>query len=56
MDATVLGIVGMCLIAVIVGLARITAWWLDRRDHAADQRAKEAAIVAQARAEVRNGR
>lgn len=26
MDATVLGIVGMCLIAVIVGAARITAW------------------------------
>ncbi len=35
-----------------IGLARIVSWLLDRRDHAAAQRANEAAIVAQARAEI----
>ncbi|WP_180878353.1 hypothetical protein [Stenotrophomonas maltophilia] len=35
-----------------VGLARIVSWLLDRRDRAAVQRAKEAAIVAQACAEL----
>lgn len=54
MDATVLGIVGMCLIAVIVGLARITAWWLDRREYAAGQGVRQAIAIAQARAEVRH--
>lgn len=38
--------------AVSIGAARIVSWLLDRRDHAAIQRAKEAAIVAQARAEL----
>lgn len=38
--------------AVSIGAARIVSWLLDRRGHAADQRAKEAAVVAQARAEV----
>lgn len=38
--------------AVSIGAARIVSWLLDRRDRAAAQRAKEAAIVAQARAEL----
>ncbi|WP_312591282.1 hypothetical protein, partial [Stenotrophomonas maltophilia] len=38
--------------AVSIGAARIVSWLLDRRDHAAVQRAKEAAIVAQGRAEL----
>lgn len=38
--------------ATSVGAARIVSWLLDRRDHAAVQRAKEATIVAQARAEL----
>ncbi|AUI07617.1 hypothetical protein [Stenotrophomonas maltophilia] len=38
--------------AVSIGAARIVSWLLDRRDHAAVRRAKEAAIVAQARAEL----
>lgn len=38
--------------AISIGGARIVSWLLDRRDHAAVQRAEEAAIVAQARAEV----
>lgn len=38
--------------AVSIGAARIISWLLDRRDHAAVQRAKEAAFVAQARAEL----
>lgn len=38
--------------AVSIGAARIISWLLDRRDHAAVQRAKEAAIIAQARAEL----
>lgn len=38
--------------AVSIGAARIVSWLLDRRDSATAQRAKEAAIVAQARAEV----
>ncbi len=38
--------------AVSIGAARIVSWLLDRRDHVAVQRAKEAAIVAQARAEL----
>ncbi|EKT4090981.1 hypothetical protein QEG23_000453 [Stenotrophomonas maltophilia] len=37
---------------ITIGLARIVSWLLDRRDHAAVQRANEAAIVAQARAEL----
>lgn len=52
MDATVLGIVGMCLIVVIMALARITAWWLDRRGYTAGQGAREAIAIAQARAEL----
>ncbi len=43
----------LAAIAVVsIGAARIVSWLLDRRDRAAVQRAKEAAIVAQARAEV----
>lgn len=43
----------LAAIAVVsIGAARIVSWLLDRRDHAAVQRAKEAAIVAQARAEL----
>ncbi|WP_080148795.1 hypothetical protein [Stenotrophomonas indicatrix] len=38
--------------AVSIGGARIVLWQLDRRDCAAIQRAKEAAFVAQARAEL----
>ncbi|WP_448141057.1 hypothetical protein [Stenotrophomonas sepilia] len=38
--------------AVSIGVARIVSWLLDRRDHAAAQRAREADIVAQARAEL----
>ncbi|MCU1054625.1 hypothetical protein JAK47_08790 [Stenotrophomonas maltophilia] len=38
--------------AVSIGAARIVSWLLDRRDHAAVRRAKEAAFVAQARAEL----
>ncbi|OWR29669.1 hypothetical protein CEE55_17185 [Stenotrophomonas pavanii] len=38
--------------AVSIGTARIVSWLLDRRDRAAAQRVKEAAIVAQARAEL----
>ncbi|WP_445394471.1 hypothetical protein [Stenotrophomonas maltophilia] len=40
------------IVAVSIGGARIVSWLLDRRDHAAVQRAKEAAFVAQARAEL----
>ncbi|HDS1149188.1 TPA: hypothetical protein QDZ88_001475 [Stenotrophomonas maltophilia] len=40
------------IVVVSIGAARIVSWLLDRRDHAAVQRAKEAAIVAQARAEL----
>lgn len=38
--------------AVSIGAARIVSWLLDRRDRAAVRRAKEAAIVVQARAEL----
>lgn len=38
--------------SVSIGAARIVSWLLDRRDHAAVQSAKEAAFVAQARAEL----
>ncbi|HEL4242953.1 hypothetical protein I5U23_16525 [Stenotrophomonas maltophilia] len=38
--------------AVSIGAARIVSWLLDRRDRAAVQRANEAAIVVQARAEL----
>lgn len=38
--------------AISIGAARIVSWVLDRRDRAAVQRAKEAAFVAQARAEL----
>lgn len=37
---------------VSIGGARIVSWLLDRRDCAAIQRAREAAFVAQARAEL----
>lgn len=43
----------LAAIAVIsIGAARIVSWLLDRCDQVAAQRAKEAAIVAQARAEL----
>ncbi|WP_329767787.1 hypothetical protein [Stenotrophomonas muris] len=38
--------------AVSIGAARIVSWLLDRRDHAAIRRAKEATFVSQARAEL----
>ncbi len=38
--------------AVSIGSARIVSWMLDRRDRAAVQRPKEAAIVAHAHAEL----
>lgn len=38
--------------AVSIGAARIVSWVLDRRERAAVRRAKEAAIVVQARAEL----
>ncbi|HEL3808747.1 TPA: hypothetical protein UMT89_000053 [Stenotrophomonas maltophilia] len=38
--------------AISIGAARIVSRLLDRRDHAAVQRAKEATFVAQARAEL----
>lgn len=40
------------IVVFAIGAARIVSWLLDRRDRAAVQRAKEAAIVAQARAEL----
>lgn len=40
------------VVAFSIGCARIVSWLLDRRDRATAQRAKEAAIVAQARAEL----
>lgn len=40
------------IVAVSIGGARIVSWLLDRRDRAAVQRAKEAAFVALARAEL----
>lgn len=40
------------IVVVSIGAARIVSWLLDRRDLAAVRRAKEAAIVAQARAEI----
>lgn len=40
------------IVTVSIGGARIVSWLLDRRDHAAVQRAKEATMVAQARAEL----
>jgi len=40
------------IVAVAIGAARIVSWLLDRRDRAAAQRAKEAAFVFQARAEL----
>ncbi|HHA2369067.1 TPA: hypothetical protein ACOENC_003767 [Stenotrophomonas maltophilia] len=49
-------LLAFCLLAAIatvsIGAARIASWLLDQRDRAAVQRAKEAAIVAQARAEL----
>jgi len=40
------------IVAASIGAARIVSWLLDRRDCAAVQRAKEAAFVAQAQAEL----
>ncbi|MCW8343313.1 hypothetical protein [Stenotrophomonas sp. SG1] len=40
------------IVAVSIGSAKLVSWCLDRRDRAAVRRAKEAAIVAQARAEL----
>ncbi|MDV5766265.1 hypothetical protein QM186_11805 [Stenotrophomonas maltophilia] len=40
------------IVAVAIGAARVVSWLLDRRDRAAVRRAKEAAIVAQARVEL----
>lgn len=38
---------------VTIGLARIAAWVLDRREHSAHQKRIQAEMVAQASAEVR---
>ncbi|EMT5434808.1 hypothetical protein WMR10_000318 [Stenotrophomonas maltophilia] len=40
------------IVAVSIGGAKLLSWLLDRRDGAAVQRAKEAAFVAQAQAEL----
>ncbi|MBC9079722.1 hypothetical protein I5U29_05500 [Stenotrophomonas maltophilia] len=40
------------IVAVSIGSAKLVSWCLDRRDRAAVQRAKEAAFVAQVRAEL----
>lgn len=53
MTEPLLAFVLLAAIAVVsIGAARIVSWLLDRRDCAAVQRAKEAAFVAQARAEL----
>ncbi|HDS1595560.1 TPA: hypothetical protein QEL30_000330 [Stenotrophomonas maltophilia] len=53
MTAPLLALVLLAAIAAVsIGAARIVSWLLDRRDRAAVRRAKEAAIVAQARAEL----
>ncbi|MDQ7276881.1 hypothetical protein [Stenotrophomonas sp. Sm3147] len=53
MNDSLITFVLLAAIAVVfIGAARIVSWLLDRRDHAAVQRAKEAALVAQARAEL----
>ena len=43
----------MALGVVTIGLARIAAWALDRREHSAQQKRIQAEMVAQASAEVR---
>lgn len=40
------------IVAVSVGGARIVSWLLDRRDHAASQRVREAQVIAFAQAEI----
>ncbi|OBU68466.1 hypothetical protein A9K58_06540 [Stenotrophomonas maltophilia] len=40
------------IVAVSIGSAKLVSWCLDRRDRAAVRRAKEAALIAQARAEL----
>lgn len=53
MTGSLLALALLGAIAVVsIGAARIVSWLLDRRDRAAVQRAKEAAIVAQACAEL----
>lgn len=53
MTAPLLALVLLAAIAAVcIGAARIVSWLLDRRDRAAIRRAKEAAFVAQARAEL----
>ncbi|HGM5034361.1 TPA: hypothetical protein ACKPZU_000092 [Stenotrophomonas maltophilia] len=53
MTEPILALVLLAAIAAVsIGAARIVSWLLDQRDHAAVQRAKEAAIVTQARAEL----
>ncbi|WP_329772053.1 hypothetical protein [Stenotrophomonas maltophilia] len=38
--------------AVSIGCAKLVSWLLDRRDYTASQQSREAAFVAQARAEL----
>lgn len=52
MDASAFGTAALAILIAIIGLARIVALWLDHRDRAAVQPAKEAAFVALARAEL----
>ncbi|MEJ6329914.1 hypothetical protein Q2B95_14815 [Stenotrophomonas maltophilia] len=40
------------IVAVSIGGARIVSWLLDRRDHTASQRFREAQLIAFAQAEV----
>ncbi|HHB9415481.1 TPA: hypothetical protein ACOEN8_000420 [Stenotrophomonas maltophilia] len=40
------------IVAVSIGCAKLVSWLLDRRDYTASQQCREAAFVAQARAEL----
>jgi len=55
MDPIILVTLAGALLAVCVGGAKLIAWFLDRRDAAAQRAVREAALVAQASSEVRRG-
>lgn len=40
------------IVAVTIGGARIVSWLLDRRDHTASQRSREAQVITLAKAEI----
>lgn len=40
------------IVAVSIGGARIVSWLLDRRDHTASQRSREAQVITLAKAEI----